>query len=30
MERTQVVTREELYDLVWDNPLSKLAKQYNL
>lgn len=30
MERTQVVTREELYDLVWNNPLSKLAKQYNL
>jgi hypothetical protein len=30
METTQVVTRKELYDLVWDTPLSKLAKKYNL
>jgi hypothetical protein len=25
-----VLTRQELYDLVWKNPLSKLAKKYNL
>lgn len=24
------LTRKELYDLVWENPLSKLAKKYNL
>lgn len=24
------LTRQELYDLVWENPLSKLAKKYNL
>lgn len=24
------LTRKELYDLVWENPLSKLAKEYNL
>jgi hypothetical protein len=24
------ITRKELYDLVWENPLSKLAKKYNL
>lgn len=30
MEKTQVITREELYNLVWENPLSKLAKKYNL
>jgi hypothetical protein len=29
MENT-ILTRQELYDLVWDNPLSKLAKKYNL
>ncbi len=28
--KTQQVTRKELYDLVWENPLSKLAKKYNL
>lgn len=27
---TIVLTRQELYDLVWENPLSKLAKKYNL
>ena len=30
MEKTQVITREELYVLVWENPLSKLSKKYNL
>lgn len=30
MEKTEVITREELYNLVWENPLSKLAKKYNL
>ena len=25
-----ILTRQELYDLVWENPLSKLAKKYNL
>jgi hypothetical protein len=29
MENT-ILTRQELYDLVWENPLSKLAKKYNL
>lgn len=29
MEAIQL-TRKELYDLVWKNPLSKLAKKYNL
>ena len=29
MENT-ILTRQELYDLVWGNPLSKLAKKYNL
>ena len=29
MENT-TLTRQELYDLVWENPLSKLAKKYNL
>jgi hypothetical protein len=29
METIQL-TRKELYDLVWKNPLSKLAKEYNL
>jgi hypothetical protein len=29
METIQL-TRKELYDLVWENPLSKLAKKYNL
>ncbi|APA00210.1 hypothetical protein [Flavobacterium commune] len=24
------LTRQQLYDLVWENPLSKLAKKYNL
>ncbi len=24
------LTRKELYDLVWENPMSKLAKKYNL
>ena len=28
--KTQEVTRKELYDLVWENPMSKLAKKYNL
>ena len=26
----KILTRQELYDLVWENPLSKLAKKYNL
>lgn len=30
MEKIEVITREELYNLVWENPLSKLAKKYNL
>lgn len=30
MEKTQVLTREELYNLVWKTPLSQLAKKYNL
>jgi hypothetical protein len=30
MEKIRVITREKLYDLVWENPLSKLAKKYNL
>lgn len=30
MEKTQVLTREELYNLVWETPLSQLAKKYNL
>lgn len=25
-----ILTRQELYDLVWENPLSKLAMKYNL
>lgn len=29
MENT-ILTRQELYNLVWENPLSKLAKKYNL
>lgn len=29
MENT-ILTRQELYDLVWENPLTKLAKKYNL
>lgn len=29
MENT-TLTRQELYNLVWENPLSKLAKRYNL
>lgn len=28
--KTQEITRKELYDLVWENPMSKLAKKYNL
>jgi hypothetical protein len=27
---TIVLTRQQLYDLVWENPLTKLAKKYNL
>lgn len=30
MENTQVITREELYNLVWKTPLSHLAKKYYL
>lgn len=28
--KNTILTRQELYDLVWENPLSKLAKKYNL